>query len=141
MARASLMGWNPNPLRPWTRSHEKFVEAFAAMTHASARRGLPIIDMAGWLERNYGVRLVRRLTVAQARKARRSMNAWRAGIEGLAPPRAYPRQWRRNQRRAAARRAANITAGFVTRADVMAAEGLKNSAPCGLIPTDSTGNS
>jgi hypothetical protein len=95
-----MVRFEPRP--PWTRAHEALVHAWETLHQVHARRGLVLNSLHDWLERNYGEAKVRRLTTAQARNARRRLNAWRGGIEGRCLLREYPRQWRRNYRRARA---------------------------------------
>lgn len=67
----------------WTRSHERLVEAYAALFIASERRRAagprPLGD---WLRRLCGKDYAADLTKGEARMARRKLNAWRAGLEG-----------------------------------------------------------
>lgn len=107
------MRFEPKP--PWTRDHERLVRAWEQLHQARALQGDTSSDGLGaWCFRKFGVHHARRLTVAQARQARRSLHAWRAGIEGLAEWRRHPRQERRSKRRIDARRAATAynTAGI-----------------------------
>jgi hypothetical protein len=86
----------------WSRSHERLIAAWVALHHAHARRGLAQSAsprLGEWTFRKFGERIPARLTIAQARQARRCLNAWRAGVEGRAEARSYPRQWARNARR------------------------------------------
>jgi hypothetical protein len=92
---------------PWTRDHERLVEAWEQLGQANALVGLVLASSpSAWVQRKFGVHHVARLMPAQAREARRNLHAWRAGVEGRSEPHAYPRQWRRNGRRRAAQRAA-----------------------------------
>lgn len=66
----------------WTRAHQRCLEAAAVLCLAgsSSQRNW---SFGEWLKRNFGVSTVAGLTIAQARKARRSLNAWRAGDYGV----------------------------------------------------------
>ncbi len=133
------MRFEPKP--PWTRDHERVIRAWEQLHQAYAGRGQSdSSSLRNWLLRKFGVASTRRLTASQARQARRSLHAWRAGIEGLAEWRRRPRQERRNKRRIDARRAAAAynTAG-VRGADY--AEAIRGTAlEClgGLMPAEST---
>lgn len=90
------------PMRPWTRSHEKFAKAWGELQNALGRLG---VQMAGdrlgsWLHARWGVHTIRELRPAQARAGCRQLNAWRASVERRCDGyREYPRQVRRNYRR------------------------------------------
>lgn len=93
------------PMRPWTRAHEKFARAWGELQQVCARRGITLRDLASWLEVRVGVDRIRELTPAQARWASRQVNAWRGSMLGLydwSRAREYPRQYGRNRRRARA---------------------------------------
>lgn len=114
-------GWS-HPQR-WTRSHERLIAAFERLHAACAKRGITGPSALGsWLDRTFKVKRARDLTVAQARCARRRLNAWRACLEGYValPPAgvtatatATGHWWKGipGMRRKAARRARSIMTG------------------------------
>lgn len=132
------MRFDPKP--PWTRAHERLMRAWELLHQAHARRGFDGPRSLGdWCLAKFGVRVPRRLTVAQARQGRRCLNAWRAGMEGLRPFRRYPRQERRNAAQIAARRAvaAYTTAGALGTSYADAIRGKALECLGGLMPTES----
>lgn len=99
------------PMRPWTRAHEKFVKAWEQLHGEQARLGFNVHNLRRWLFIRWSVETVRELTPAQARAGSRQLHAWRAGVEGRTTVWGnYPRQARRQRRRAEAVRAASNTA-------------------------------
>ena len=70
------------PWLPWTRSHERLLLAWWRLHAVHAEHGRTGPDLNAWLQRKFGVRRIINLTDQQARQARRSFNAWRAGEEG-----------------------------------------------------------
>lgn len=88
------------PMRPWTRSHEKFAEAWGRLASSEPRLEMGAAKLERWIYVRWGVHRIRELTVAQARAGCRQLNAWRASAEGRAVEyRVHARQMRRNYRR------------------------------------------
>jgi len=82
--------------RPWTRDHERLTDAWLALFKATARKGRSTRQLVDWLRANGFNEYP---SIAQARTARRRLNACRAAIEGRTglkppPPRARPRSLR-----------------------------------------------
>jgi hypothetical protein len=127
------------PMRPWTRSHEKFADAWGELGIAcAASPWWAGGKLSNWLFVRWGVHTIRELTPAQARAGCRQLNAWRASVEGRTQGfREYPRQWRRNRRVAAAYRTASKTAGATLEKSENLIVGVALAGLGRLMPTES----
>lgn len=129
------------PRPPWTRAHEKFAKAWGDLDNARARAGGEPGDLGRWLMVRWGVLRIIALTPQQARAGCRQLNAWRASLERkVFEPVPYPRQWRRNRRRAEEhRRAADSTAIIVRASSADMLIDKRFSGARGLVTTESEG--
>lgn len=128
------------PRGPWTRAHEKFAKAWGDLGIACARRGAAgPMSLGDWLFARWRVWNIRHLTPAQAKNGARQLNAWRGGVEGWCfSVTAYPRQWKRNRRRADS---ARNTASMRGPEFENLIRGTALEALGGLVPAESAGRS
>ncbi|HKT54533.1 MAG TPA: hypothetical protein VJP88_08770 [Caulobacteraceae bacterium] len=82
-----------------TRDHQRLAAAWWRLG-----RAWRLIDLGPWLEARGMPAMLTDLTVAQARLARRELNAWRGSVEGRCGWKRYPRKERRALRRMTRRR-------------------------------------
>lgn len=127
------------PKKPWLRAHEAFLVAWCDLHDAHLRRGRKPwpSDRGRWLFQRWGVRRVIDLTPAQARAGSRQLHALRGAIEGrYSSFREYPRQWRRNLRRAKAFTAIETATNHLE-AGRRALQRRASAGAGGVMPTDS----